>query len=126
MSEYYVYTILQEVLDGGDINLLVPFLGEMDDDLFHQLLSSRCVRVLRLVMDQNKNHIHRISPEQLDFFTSYGPTLEEKQHAYELGKVLIDYGYVFGTDETSVWFQQAIMDNFICIGNMYYKTFKGK
>ena len=105
MSDY-VYTILQDIIDGDDVKRLLPFLDEIDTDLFHQILSTRCVCILRYVMDQNVTNIQRISPEQLEFFT-YG----EKKHVHELGKVLIEYGYVFGTDETSALFRESIMEN---------------
>jgi len=103
-----------ELLDGvrfepGHIQRLLEECEELSDDLFHMALSTRNTVVLRLVL--NPASVQRISPEQLEFFTPYDDSMVDSHNAYELSTLLFKHGYVFGDDETSTWFHEAILEN---------------
>ena len=114
-------TYLLNQYEDTQLNKIESLLSKvaMTDDLFHTAISTRSVDLIRLTLKYVP--VQSISPEQLEFFTPYGTTENERTHAYELAKILIEYGYVFGNDETSYWFNIIIKDNTTyCDNHIFY------
>ena len=82
-------TYLLNQYEDTQLNKIESLLSKvaMTDDLFHTAISTRSVDLIRLTLKYVP--IQSISPEQLEFFTPYGTTENERTHAYELAKILI-------------------------------------
>lgn len=119
MEEELTYLLNQ--YEDTQLNKIESLLSkvEMTEDLFHTAISTRSVDLIRLILKYVP--VQSISPEQLEFFTHYGNTEKERTHAYELAKILLEYGYVFSNDETSYWFNTIIKDNTTyCDNHIFY------